>query len=144
MNTGFGLQSIPERRMTTQLSSAAAAPTEPDLKTFVKRVDRKFTISHNNRVEPNFNSMTYQEEARASFKKRMGYNPMEAAKKRHNPKLLNVTSEYSQVNNKKGATPSKDILSQIETRINVSLANERQRNINHLSRSADHSFHSIS
>ena len=103
LNAGFGLQSIPERRMTTQLSSAAA-PAEPELKSFVKRGDRKFTISHNNRVQPNFNSQTYQEEARASFKKRMAYNPMEAAKKRHNPRELNITSEYSQANVMRGAT----------------------------------------
>ena len=126
------------------MSSATAAPTEPELKSFVKRVDRKFTISHNNRVQPNFNSQTYQEEARASFKKRMGYNPMEAAKKRHNPKLLNITSEYSQANNMRGAAPSNDIISQVEARINQSLAQERQRNANHLSRSLDHSFHNIS
>lgn len=37
----------------------------------VKKFDRKFTISHNNQVEPNFNSISYQEEAKASFKKRM-------------------------------------------------------------------------
>ena len=129
--------------MTTQLSSATAAPPEPELKSFVKRVDRKFTISHNNRVQPNFNSQTYQEEARASFKKRMGYNPMEAAKKRHNPKLLNITSEYSQANNMRAATQSNDVLSQLETRINQSLAHERHRNANHLSRSLDHSYQSI-
>lgn len=60
--------------------------------------DKKFTINHNNTVEPNFNSMSYQEQARASFKKRMQYNPMEAAKKRVNTQLDNYASEYGQQN----------------------------------------------
>jgi len=58
--------------------------------------DRRFTISHNNQVEPNFHSETYQIEAKASFKKRMQYNPREAAKVQKNrPNLDNVQSEYS-------------------------------------------------
>ena len=44
-------------------------------------IDNKFIINHNNTVEPNFHSQSYKVEARASYKKRMDYNPMEAAKK---------------------------------------------------------------
>ena len=40
----------------------------------------KYTITTNNRVEPNFQSMTYQEDARQAHKRRMNYNPMEASK----------------------------------------------------------------
>ena len=65
-----------------------------DRKVTTSYAQRKFTISHNNMVEPNFHSESYQEEARNSFKKRMQYNPMEAAKKR--PNLRNHESEYSQ------------------------------------------------
>ena len=56
----------------------------------VTSFDRKFTINHNNRVEPNFHSQSYQEEARNSFKKRMQYNPMESAKKNKSPNIDNV------------------------------------------------------
>ena len=50
-------------------------------------VPDKYTITTNNRVEPNFQSMTYQEEARMAHKRRMNYNPMEASKNK-----LQVTS----------------------------------------------------
>ena len=33
--------------------------------------ERKFTISHNNTIEPNLHAESYQQEARNSFKKRM-------------------------------------------------------------------------
>jgi len=58
--------------------------------------DKKFYINHNNSVEPNFHSQTYQIEARASFKKRMQYNPMESAKKARKRDYDNVESEYAQ------------------------------------------------
>ena len=51
-------------------------------------------MNHNNRVEPNFHSDSYQRQARDSFKKRMQYNPMESAKKR--PNTNNIQSEYAQ------------------------------------------------
>lgn len=58
--------------------------------------DKKFFINHNNRVEPNFHSQTYHLEAKASFKKRMQYNPMESAKKAKKPDYENVESDYAQ------------------------------------------------
>ena len=84
--------------MTTVMSSSVAHSTELEERKVVTHIDRKFTINHNNRVEPNFHSQAYQAEAKASFKKRMHYNPMEAAKKRPNTKPENITSEYAQSN----------------------------------------------
>jgi hypothetical protein len=84
--------------MTSVMSSSVAHTTELEERKIVPNFDRKFTISHNNSVEPNFHSQAYQAEAKASFKKRMHYNPMEAAKKRPNTRPENITSEYAQTN----------------------------------------------
>lgn len=79
--------------------------------------DRKFTISHNNCVEPNFHSESYQSEARASFKKRMKYNPMEAAKQKPKTRPENIKSEYAQENlNINKSQDAFEILRQFEFR----------------------------
>ena len=73
-----GSYAAPERRNTTVASSRSQVISGGQLgerKEKVKSIyDRKFTINHNNRVEPNFNSSSYQEHARASFKKRILYH----------------------------------------------------------------------
>ena len=52
----------------------------------------KYTVTANNKVAPNFQSMAYQEDARAAHKRRMGYDPREASK---NKLRVNPTSRYA-------------------------------------------------
>ena len=60
----------PGTRMSTQQAT-------PNRKTMAPN---KYTITTNNKVSPNFQSMAYQEDAREAHKRRMAYNPLEASK----------------------------------------------------------------
>lgn len=56
---------------------------------------KKYVVEHNRLVQPNFQSTAYQAEATQIFKRRMTYNPREAAKNHKRVDKSKVESEYS-------------------------------------------------
>lgn len=91
------MTSVPENRRPRRESELHQNSSNRISRVPFPEADRKFSIAHNNLVTPNFQSTSYQSEARNKLRARMDYNPREsAAKNRQNN--LNRTSEYSQQN----------------------------------------------